>query len=70
MNGSLLYLMVTQSDIQFVICLCARFEASPRSSHRTVNDEDITTMDIHNTSLADIHGPPIIRAHNQELNLQ
>jgi hypothetical protein len=34
MIGSLLYLTVIQSDIQFTICLCARFQASPRSSHR------------------------------------
>jgi hypothetical protein len=26
---------VAQSDIQFVVCLCARFQASPRSSHQT-----------------------------------
>jgi hypothetical protein len=32
---SLLYLMVTRSDIQFIVCLCARFYASPHSSHRT-----------------------------------
>jgi hypothetical protein len=25
MNSSLLYLMMTRSDIQFVVCLCARF---------------------------------------------
>jgi isopentenyldiphosphate isomerase len=34
MIGSLLYLMTTRPDIQFVVCLCARFQASPRSSHR------------------------------------
>jgi hypothetical protein len=28
------------------------------------DDEDITTMDIHNTSPADIQGPPITRAHS------
>jgi hypothetical protein len=33
MIGSLLYLTVTRSDIQFIMCLCARFQASPRSSH-------------------------------------
>jgi hypothetical protein len=33
--GSLLYLMATRPDIQFVVCLCALFQASPRSSHRT-----------------------------------
>jgi hypothetical protein len=35
MIGSLLYLTVTQLDIQFAVCLCARFQASPCSSHRT-----------------------------------
>jgi hypothetical protein len=34
--GSLLYLTVTQSDIQFVVGLCTRFHTSPRSSHQTV----------------------------------
>jgi hypothetical protein len=34
MIGSLLYLTVTRSDTQFVVCLCARFQASPHSSHR------------------------------------
>jgi hypothetical protein len=36
MIGSLLYLTVTWPDIQFIVCLCARFQASPRSSHWTV----------------------------------
>jgi hypothetical protein len=35
MMGSLLYLMVTRLDIQCIMCLCARFQSSPRSSHRT-----------------------------------
>jgi hypothetical protein len=35
MIGSLLYLTATRSDIQFVVCLCARFQSFPRSSHRT-----------------------------------
>jgi hypothetical protein len=34
MIGSLLYLTVIRLDIQFVVCPCARFQASPRSSHR------------------------------------
>jgi hypothetical protein len=34
MIGSLLYLTMTQLDIQFIMCLCACFQASPRSSHR------------------------------------
>jgi hypothetical protein len=33
--GSLLYLTVTRLDIQFAVGLCACFQASPRSSHRT-----------------------------------
>jgi hypothetical protein len=36
MIGSLLYLTVTQPNIQFVVGLCAHFQASPRSSHRTI----------------------------------
>jgi hypothetical protein len=32
---SVLYLIVTQPDIQFTVCLCARFQSSPRSSHQT-----------------------------------
>jgi hypothetical protein len=36
MINSILYLTVTQSDIQFVVWLCARFQAFLRSSHRTV----------------------------------
>jgi hypothetical protein len=35
MIGSLLYLTVTRPDIQFIMCLCARFQAFPRSSHQT-----------------------------------
>jgi hypothetical protein len=33
MIGSLLYLMAMRTDIQFSLCLCARFQASPRISH-------------------------------------
>jgi hypothetical protein len=36
MIGSLLYLTATRPDIQFSVCLCARFQASPRTSHRQV----------------------------------
>jgi hypothetical protein len=32
--GSLLYLTATRPDIQFSVCLCARFQASPRTPHR------------------------------------
>jgi hypothetical protein len=34
MIGSLLYLTATRPDIQLSVCLCARFQASPRTSHR------------------------------------
>jgi hypothetical protein len=34
MIGSLLYLTAMKPDIQFSVCLCARFQASPRTSHR------------------------------------
>jgi hypothetical protein len=33
MIGSLLYITATCPDIQFVVCLCTRFQASPCSSH-------------------------------------
>jgi hypothetical protein len=32
---SLLYLTTTRPDIQFIVCLCAHIQSSPRSSHRT-----------------------------------
>jgi hypothetical protein len=34
MIGSLLYLTATRPDIQFSVCLCARFQVSSRTSHR------------------------------------
>ncbi|WVZ76059.1 LOW QUALITY PROTEIN: hypothetical protein U9M48_024061 [Paspalum notatum var. saurae] len=34
MIGSLLYLMATRPDIQFAVCLCTRYQASPKTSHR------------------------------------
>jgi hypothetical protein len=33
MISSLLYLTVTRPNIQFTVCLCARFQASPHSLH-------------------------------------
>jgi hypothetical protein len=35
MIGSLLYLTATRPNIQFAVGLCARFQSSPHSSHRT-----------------------------------
>jgi hypothetical protein len=35
MIGSLLYLTATRPDIQFIVGLCARFQASPCCLHRT-----------------------------------
>jgi hypothetical protein len=34
MIGSLLYLTATRPDIQFSVCVCTHFQASPRTSHR------------------------------------
>ena len=31
--GSLLYLITSRPDIQFGVCLCARFQANPKESH-------------------------------------
>jgi hypothetical protein len=36
MIGSLLYLTAIWPDIQFIVCMCARFQTSSRSSHQTV----------------------------------
>ncbi|GKA10268.1 hypothetical protein Tco_0689701 [Tanacetum coccineum] len=33
MIGSLLYLMVSRPDIMFSVCLCARFQEDPKTSH-------------------------------------
>ena len=35
MIGSLLYLTSSKPDIQLFVCLCTRFQASPRESHLT-----------------------------------
>ena len=36
MIGSLLYLTATRPDILFGVGFCARYQASPRTSHRQV----------------------------------
>jgi hypothetical protein len=33
MIGSLLYMTASRPDVMFSVCICARFQASPRESH-------------------------------------
>ena len=33
MIGSLLYMTASRPDVMFSVCMCARFQASPRESH-------------------------------------
>ena len=33
MIGSLLYVIASRPDVMFSVCMCARFQASPRESH-------------------------------------
>ena len=33
MIGSLLYVAASRPDVMFSVCMCARFQASPRESH-------------------------------------
>ena len=33
MIGSLLYVTASRPDVKFSVCMCARFQASPRESH-------------------------------------
>jgi hypothetical protein len=35
MIGSLLYVTTSRPDVMFSVCMCARFQASPRESHLT-----------------------------------
>ena len=35
MIGSLLYLSATRPDIMYSVCVCARYQADPRTSHLT-----------------------------------
>jgi hypothetical protein len=47
MIGSLLYLTATRPDIQFSVCLCARFQASPRTSHRQAGEANFQVLASH-----------------------
>jgi hypothetical protein len=33
MIGSLLYVTASRPDVMFIVCMCARFQPSPRESH-------------------------------------
>ena len=33
MIGSLLYVIALRPDVMFSVCMCARFQASPKESH-------------------------------------
>ena len=37
--GSLVYLTASRPDIMFAVCLCARYQANPRSEERRVGKE-------------------------------
>jgi hypothetical protein len=37
--GSLLYITTSRFDIMFSVCMCARFQASPREVHLKVANE-------------------------------
>ena len=39
MIGSLLYVTASRSDVIFSVCMCAKFQASPRESHLKVTNK-------------------------------
>jgi hypothetical protein len=39
MIGSLLYVTASRLDVLFSVCMCARFQASPRESHLRLQRE-------------------------------
>jgi len=59
--GSLVYLTASRSDIIFVVCLCARFQACPKESHLKAAKrilkylKGITSMGLWYPSLSSIH---------------
>jgi hypothetical protein len=57
MIGSLLYLTTTRPDIQFSVCLCARFHASTRTSHRQAVKRISGIFDTLLTSVFDTRRP-------------
>jgi hypothetical protein len=53
MIGSLLYLTAARPDIQFSVCLCAHFQALPRTSHLLAIKR---VLGIFNTLLSSVFG--------------
>jgi hypothetical protein len=43
MIGSLLYVTASRPDVIFSVCMCARFQASPREESFEVNKENFDT---------------------------
>ena len=44
MIGSLLYVTASKSNVMFIICMCARFQASPRESHLKATKRTLLIM--------------------------
>ena len=44
MIGSLLYLTASRPEIMFCVCLCARFQVSPKESHLHVVKDMLTVL--------------------------
>ena len=45
MIGSLLYVTASRPDVMFSVCMCARFQASPRESHLKATKENIEVLE-------------------------
>ena len=45
MIGSLLYVTTSRLDVMFSVCMCARFQASPRESHLKATKENIEILE-------------------------
>ena len=47
MIGSLLYLTASRPDIMFSVCMCARFQASPKEAHMVAIKKSLGTLSTH-----------------------
>ena len=45
MIGSLLYVTASRPDVMFSVCMCARFQASPRESHLKATKKNIEVLE-------------------------